>query len=98
MEQEYDNKNTGVLFANDKNGNPKAPDYSGSFEDSNGVEKDLAGWVRTAKSGKKFLSIKVSDKWVKPEDDGGEFMPVTPRSEPITPVDADAPFNDSIPF
>ena len=97
---EYDNKNTGVLFANDKNGNDKAPDYSGSFEDANGVEKDLAAWVRTAKSGKKFLSIKVSDKWVKPEDDvreGGEFIPSTPN-EPIEPVEADAPFNDSIPF
>lgn len=96
MEQQYDNKNTGVLFANEKNGNPKAPDYSGSFEDANGEEKDLAAWVRTAKSGKKFLSVKVSDKWVNPKD-AGEFIPST-SNEPITPVDADAPFNDSIPF
>ncbi len=95
---DYDNKNTGVLFKNDKKGNDKAPDYSGSFEDSNGVEKDLAGWIRQTKSGKMMLSIKVSDKWVKPEGaNNGEFIPST-SNEPITPVEADAPFNDAIPF
>jgi len=98
MNQEYDNKNSGVLFANDKKGNDKAPDYSGSFEDANGVEKDLAGWVRTAKSGKKFLSIKVSDKWVRPEDTDTGFIPETPRSEPITPVEANEADDEDLPF
>jgi len=55
----YDNKNSGVLFKNDKKGNEKAPDYKGKVN-IEGKEKDIAGWIREGKSGK-FISIKISD-------------------------------------
>jgi len=61
---EYDNRNTGVLFKNKYKEKDSHPDYKGSFEDASGEEKDLAAWLRTGKSGQKFLSVKVSDKWV----------------------------------
>ena len=84
---EYDNNNSGILFKNDyKEEGSKQPDYKGSFTDANGEEKDLAAWIRTANSGKKFLSVKVSDKYVKQE-----------VSTDSTPVIADEP-NDDIPF
>jgi len=63
---EYDNRNTGVLFKNNYKEKDSHPDYKGSFEDANGQEKDLAAWIRTSKNGGKFLSVKVSDKWVAP--------------------------------
>jgi len=84
---EYDNNNSGILFKNDyKEEGSKQPDYKGSFTDANGEEKDLAAWIRTANSGKKFLSVKVSDKYVKQE-----------VSTDSAPVIADEP-NDDIPF
>jgi uncharacterized protein (DUF736 family) len=55
----YDNKNSGVLFKNDKKGNEKAPDYKGKVN-IEGKDKDIAGWIREGKSGK-FISIKISD-------------------------------------
>lgn len=50
----------GVLFNNDKNGNDKAPDYSGPLD---GLHQDwrIAGW-RGEKDGRKFMSLKVSEK------------------------------------
>ena len=84
---EYDNNNSGILFKNDyKEEGSKQPDYKGSFTDANGEEKDLAAWIRIANSGKKFLSVKVSDKYVKQE-----------VSTDSAPVIADEP-NDDIPF
>ena len=63
---EYKNDDTGVLFQNDKKGNDKAPDYKGKiyFGDE---EKQLAGWKRESKSGKVFLSLKVSEPYKKRE-------------------------------
>lgn len=48
----------GVLFANDKKGNDKAPDYQGPLEE---FDRRLAGWKKTSDSGRNFLSFKVSD-------------------------------------
>lgn len=57
----YDNTNSGVLFINDKKGNPKAPDRRGKL-DVNGHEYELAGWLTTSKDGKtKFLRLKISE-------------------------------------
>ena len=48
------------MFSNDKNGNDKAPDYSGPLD---GLHQDwrVAGW-RGEKDGRKFMSLKVSEK------------------------------------
>lgn len=68
MEKEvkkYDNKNTGVLFPNNKNGNDKAPDMKGKGN-FDGVEFDIAVWNRVAQSGKTFVSVKFSEPYIKP--------------------------------
>jgi len=56
MAQEFDNKNTWVLFKNDKGDNEKRPDYTGTKVDANGVEHRIAGWIRESKTGSKFIS------------------------------------------
>lgn len=63
---EYDETNTGVLFFGDKK-SEKAPDWSGKFN-HNGVEIKLAGWSRTSKSGKEFISLRVDT--YEPKKDG----------------------------
>lgn len=85
---DYDNKNSGVLFRNDKKDNEKQPDYKGSFTNEQGVEMDLAAWQRTSKRGLAFLSVKVSKKWV-----GDEIA--TPEQTPVTDPKG---FDDPIPF
>ena len=60
---EYDNKNTFVLFKNDKQGNDKRPDYSGTIVLEDGTEKQLAAWIRESKKdGSKFMSGTISEK------------------------------------
>ena len=54
---EYEKKNTGALFQNDKGDNPKRPDYKGMFFDEREREYKLSVWVKTSKKGEKFLSI-----------------------------------------
>ena len=56
---EYDNTNTFTLFKNDKNGNEKAPDYSGKIN-VNGKDMQIAAWIREGKKGK-FMSGKISE-------------------------------------
>lgn len=58
---DYDNTNTGALFRNDKDGNEKRPDYTGTIN-VNGEEFRLAAWIREAKSGKKYMSLRVSEQ------------------------------------
>lgn len=66
---------SGVLFANDRKQNDKQPDYTGNLEIDAETVRDLyeqmqsggehpkvnlAGWRKTAKNGKTFLSVKAS--------------------------------------
>ena len=61
---EYDNKNTFVLFKNDKQGNDKRPDYSGTIVLEDGTEKQLAAWIRESKKdGSKFMSGTISEPY-----------------------------------
>jgi uncharacterized protein (DUF736 family) len=85
---DYDNKNSGVLFKNDKKDNDKQPDYKGTFTNDQDVEMDLAAWIRTSKRGLQFLSVKVSDKWVSDNAD------VTPEQSQAD----NKSFDDPIPF
>tara|TARA_R110000822_G_scaffold81496_1_gene193517 strand:- start:456 stop:710 length:255 start_codon:yes stop_codon:yes gene_type:complete len=57
---DYDNRNTGILFKNDKEGNEKRPDYTGKFTDADNKEWRLAAWVKQGQKGK-FLSLRVSE-------------------------------------
>ena len=60
---DYDNTNTGALFVNeDKDeGHPKWPDRKGRLN-VNGVDYWLSGWLKTSKSGKKYLQLKLGDE------------------------------------
>lgn len=60
----YDNTNSGVLFTNNNKTEDKHPNYKGKIN-INGVDYDLAGWVKEGKNGQ-FLSLKVSAPF-KPE-------------------------------
>ena len=86
-EMEYDNTNKGALFRNDDKdpNDDKDRDYSGSLN-VEGTEYWLSGYVRTSKSGRKFLSLSVKPKQEKPKQDS-----------PSKKSSADD-FNDPIPF
>lgn len=56
----YDETNRGVLFRNEDKKTDKHPDYTGKIN-IEGAEFRLAGWIKTSKSGKKFLSLQSSE-------------------------------------
>lgn len=56
---EYDDDMRGVLFHAKEKKSESSPDYTGEVQIS-GVTLRLAGWAKTAKSGKKYLSLAVS--------------------------------------
>ena len=59
--------NSGTLFRNNKKQDgDKLPDYNGTIK-INGVEKQIAGWVRQGAKGS-FLSLKISEPYKKPLD------------------------------
>jgi uncharacterized protein (DUF736 family) len=83
MAGQYDNTNSGVLFANDKKGNDKAPDRTGTIN-VEGTEYKIAGWIRKDRNGKQFLSLKVT-----PPDSQYEAPRQTRRQQP---QDEEIPF------
>ena len=59
---EYETELRGVLFKNDKvSENPKQPWYRGNCT-VNGQEYNISAWLKEAKSGNKFLSLKMEPK------------------------------------
>lgn len=73
----YDNTNTFVLFVNDKQGNEKRPDRTGTLN-VDGVEYFIDGWIKTGAKGP-FLSgtIKRKEKQQQPRSDtNGDNMDV----------------------
>ena len=63
--------NSGSLFRNERKTTEKHPEYQGSFN-IDGGEYWISGWAKTAKSGKKFISLAVSAKQPKAP---GEALP-----------------------
>ena len=63
--------NSGVLFANDKKDNEKAPNYKGNMM-VDGQEYWLSAWVKEGKNGK-FLGLAVSPRDAQPP--AGKPMP-----------------------
>ena len=58
---EYDNKNSGALFKNDKKQSESHPDYKGTIN-VDGREYWLSSWLKFSKSGNKFMSLSVQPK------------------------------------
>ena len=85
---EYDDKNRGALFRNDKEGGSESwPDFNGSLN-VNGVDYWISGWKKISKKGAAFMSLSVVPKQ-KPRSDPA-------RQEPQG--QAGQPFDDEIPF
>lgn len=83
------NNDTGALFKNDKKGNEKAPDYSGTCK-VNGAEMRMAAWLKKDRNGKSYLSFAFSE----PRQQGDR-----PRAtEPDDHNGSDDLDSDSIPF
>lgn len=92
----YDNTNRGALFKNDRKEKETQPDYTGSLN-VDGVEFFLDAWLKTAESGRKFMSVSVKRK------DKQASAPAAPAPAPRTParqapktgfddMDSDIPF------
>lgn len=58
---EYDDTNRGVLFKNDRKESDNHPDYKGNIN-IDGVDCWLSAWIKTSKSGQKFMSLSVNPK------------------------------------
>ena len=54
----YDKTNKGAFFKNDDKESDTHPDYKGSLN-VGGVEYWIDGWINTADSGRKYMSLKV---------------------------------------
>lgn len=68
MAENYVHPNgSGSLFKNNYKEKPNQPDFKGSITLPDGSEKELAGWKGTTQGGDVKLSIKISDKYVKPQ-------------------------------
>jgi uncharacterized protein (DUF736 family) len=53
-------ENTGAIFKNEKKTPDTQPEYKGKIN-VDGVEKDIALWVNTSKSGLTYFSAKISE-------------------------------------
>ena len=99
---DYDNRNQGVLFQNDKEGNEKRPDYTGKL-DVEGVPFRIAGWKRVGKSGKPFLSLKISEPQEFDQQSGYEkakaaAQQVKSKVDTVHEVEEESVNLDDIPF
>jgi uncharacterized protein (DUF736 family) len=85
---QYDDKNSGVLFKNDRKETDRHPDYRGTFTDSKGVEHWLSAWIKTSAKGDKFMSLSASPK--EPQQ-----APVAQHATPASmDFDSDVPFSN----
>ncbi len=57
----FDKTNSGAIFRNDKEGNPRRPDYTGQIN-VEGKDYWLSAWIKEDKSGGKFMSLNVKPK------------------------------------
>lgn len=91
----YDNRNTGILTANERKRDDKDPSHQGSIN-IDGKEYWLSAWVNTGREGSKLAGKRYFSIKVKPKLQSDRASPPTggrndPRREPD-------PFDDSIPF
>jgi len=84
---EYDNTNRGVLFKNKEKAQDSHADYTGNVN-VDGVDYWLNAWVKTAKSGKMFMSLSLKPKQVQEK----------PQDSPQSPMQGLQEMSDDIPF
>jgi uncharacterized protein (DUF736 family) len=77
--QQYDDRDRGALFRNDRKEDDNDPDYRGTLN-VGGVEHWLNAWLRTsAKTGRKYMSLSVKPKHERvpdrPRDADGDQVP-----------------------
>ncbi len=66
---EYEHKaGNGSIFKNQYKENDNQPDYKGSIKLQDGSDKELAAWVKQDKNGNSFLSLSISDPYVKKDE------------------------------
>lgn len=53
--------NTGILFENENKTKSNQPDFTGKGK-FQGIDLDIAGWNKTAESGKKMISMNINEK------------------------------------
>lgn len=93
----YDNRNSGILTANESRRNDKDPTHQGSIN-IDGKEYWLSAWVNTGKeggklAGKRYFSIKA-----KPKLQSDRASPPTGGRNDQRPSDDAVPFDDKVPF
>lgn len=67
---EYDNTNRATVFRNDKKGNEKAPDFTGTVN-VNGKDWAISLWKTTSKNGLEYLSGQVQEPREKKSQESG---------------------------
>lgn len=98
--------NSGSLFKNDKQGNEARPDYKGKAM-VNGAMVEVSAWIRTAESGKKYMSLVFQEPYQQQDnqrnkpapDKTGQWKagaPAAPKSAPRQQVQDFE--DDSVPF
>ena len=85
----YDNSNRGALFKNNKQGNERRPDYTGTLNVA-GIDYQLSAWLKSSKGGDKYMSLSVQPK--RGADDKRQE-----RGQPVA-ASAAPEFEDEIPF
>lgn len=80
--KQYDNKNSGVLFKNERKSEDRHPDYTGTYTDAEGREFFLDAWIRESAKGK-FFSIRTKEKTARKEAGSGRSDPFGDSSVPF---------------
>lgn len=92
---EYDNRNRGVLFKNDRKTSDKHPDYKGTAN-MDGRDYYVSAWVRDGKKGK-FMSMSYEAKDAVPEGHPDRFRE-RPNGLPQKPTNSGPMIEDDLPF
>lgn len=82
---DYDNTNTGALFRNEQKATEVHPDYKGTVN-AGGVEYWVSSWISVSKGGKKYMSLKLTEK----EQEAPK--PVARPVRPTKTLDDEPPF------
>ena len=90
----YQNRpGSGALFSNNRKDKDTHPDYRGDVCLPDGTVMSIAGWLKSGRDGRKFISLKIEEPRDKKTDDF--------RSRDAAGVsrnDRDDPFSDEVPF